>query len=294
MTTLVTSQSQSLERIIRPNRAWFRIDWAGLLHYRDLLYLLVRRDFVARYQQTILGPSWFVLQPLIMTLAFTMIFSRVLGTPTDGIPPFLFYQCGMLGWTYFANVLSSTGNTFGSNAGIFTKVYFPRLIIPLALAISSCIPFAIQLVTFLAMLAYNVVIGRVVVTWPHVATALAVMPLIVFHTAILALGVGLLMAAVTAKYRDFQHLTGFVVQLWMYASPVIYPFSRIEHRFPGMAWIAALNPMSAVIENVRALFFGSPFMPLPFLALSIGAAVTVFVVGVLVYQRTARTFVDTV
>ncbi len=284
----------SQEIIIRPNQSWLHVDWRGIIQYRDLVVLMVRRDFIARYKQTILGPAWFVINPILTSLTFTLVFSRVLGVATAGIPPVLFYLSGMLGWSYFSTLMSTTSSALLHNASLFGKVYFPRLIVPLAMSISSCIAFAIQLCTFLAVLAFYAFSDRIAISLPQVLLALACLPLIVFHTALLALGFGLCMASVTAKYRDFQHLTGFVLQLWMYATPVIFPFSHIQEKFPGYSWIAAVNPMAAVIENIRALFFGSPAMPVPYLLLSIAISMAVFVLGVLLYQRTARTFIDTV
>lgn len=282
------------EIVIRPNQSWLHIDWRGILQYKDLVLLMVRRDFIARYKQTVLGPTWFVINPVLTSLTFTLVFSRVLGVSTGGVPPVLFYLSGMLGWSYFSNLLNTTSSALLSNASLFGKVYFPRLIVPLAMAISSCIAFAIQLCTFLVVLVFFATSDRLAVSWPQVLIALAALPLVLLHTALLALGVGLSLASVTAKYRDFQHLTGFLVQLWMYLTPVIFPFSRIQERFPDYAWLAALNPMSAIVENIRALFFGSAGMPLPYVLLSIGIAIGVFVFGVLMYQRTARTFIDTV
>ncbi|HYP15791.1 MAG TPA: ABC transporter permease [Opitutus sp.] len=282
------------EIVIRPNQSWLHIDWRGILQYKDLVLLMVRRDFIARYKQTILGPAWFIINPVLTSLTFTLVFSRVLGVGTGGIPPILFYLSGMLGWSYFSTLLSTTSNALLHNASLFGKVYFPRLIVPLAMSISSCIAFAIQLCTFLAVLTFHVVTDRLEVSAGQVIVAIAWLPLIVVHTALLAVGVGLTLASITAKYRDFQHLTGFLLHLWMYASPVIFPFSHVQQKFPGYSWIAALNPMAAVIENIRALFFGSPGMPLPYLGLSIGVAIAMFCFGVLSYQRTARTFIDTV
>ena len=284
----------SHEIVIRPNQSWLHVDWRGIIQYRDLVFLMVRRDFIARYKQTILGPAWFMINPILTSLTFTLVFSRVLGVGTAGIPAVLFYLSGMLGWSYFSNLMSSTSSSLLHNAALFGKVYFPRLIVPLAMSISSCIAFAIQLCTFLSVLAFYAFTDRVSVSLPQVLIAIACLPLILVHTALLALGFGLCMASVTAKYRDFQHLTGFLVQLWMYATPVIFPFSHIQAKFPGYSWIAAANPMAAIIENIRALFFGTPPMPLPYLALSIGLSLAVFTLGVLLYQRTARTFIDTV
>jgi lipopolysaccharide transport system permease protein len=282
------------ETVIRPNQSWLQIDWRGLLQYRDLVLLMVRRDFIARYKQTVLGPAWFVINPVLTSLTFTLVFSRVLGVATGGIPPLLFYLSGMLTWSYFSNLLNTTSGALLNNANLFGKVYFPRLVVPVGMAISSCIAFGVQLCTFLAVLGFFAATGRVEITWASVLLALAALPLLVLHTALLALGVGLSLASITAKYRDFQHLTGFLLQLWMYLTPVIFPFSRIQERFPDYAWLAALNPMSAVVESGRALFFDSPGMPLPYVALSVGVSAALCIFGVLMYQRTARTFIDTV
>ncbi|ACB76524.1 ABC transporter permease [Opitutus terrae] len=282
------------EIVIRPNQSWLRIDWRGLLKYRDLVMLMVRRDFIARYKQTILGPAWFVINPVLTSLTFTLVFSRVLGVSTSGVPPVLFYLSGMLGWSYFSNLMHTTSSALLTNASLFGKVYFPRLIVPISMSISSCIAFAIQLCTLLAVVAFHSLTGRYDADWGRIGLALLILPTVVLHTAMLALGVGLSLASITVKYRDFQHLVTFLLQIWMYLTPVIFPFSRIQARFPDHAWLAALNPMSAIVENIRSLFFGLPGMPSSYMALSIGVAVTLFTFGVLMYQRTARTFIDTV
>jgi lipopolysaccharide transport system permease protein len=282
------------EIVIRPNQSWLHIDWRGVVQYKDLVLLMVRRDFIARYKQTILGPAWFMINPILTSLTFTLVFSRVLGVKTAGIPPVLFYLSGMLGWSYFANLMTTTSNALLHNASLFGKVYFPRLIVPLSMSISSCIAFGIQLFTFLAVLGFYAATGKVEITLTQVLIGIATLPLIVLHTAFLALGVGLLLASITAKYRDFQHLTGFIVQLWMYATPVIFPFSHIQDKFPGYSWIAAINPMAAIVENVRAAFFGSAPMPFAYQCLSVGVSMVLCVLGVLFYQKTARTFIDTV
>lgn len=282
------------EVVIRPNQSWLHIDWSGIRQYKDLIMLLVRRDFIARYKQTILGPAWFIINPVLTSITFTLVFSRVLGVTTGGVPPILFYLSGMLAWTYFSTLLTATSGSLLQNANIFGKVYFPRLIVPIALALSSAIAFVIQLATFLFFFANSAHSGQISISFPRLAIALLALPAILLHTALLAVGVGLLLAAITAKYRDLQHITGLIVQLWMYASPVIYPFGRFAHKYPGQAWIAALNPMSAIIENTRALFFGSPAMPIGYLAQSIVLSLVVFVIGVLGYQRAARTFIDIV
>jgi lipopolysaccharide transport system permease protein len=285
----MTTAARTHHVVIRKNQSWLYLDWRGIVEYRDLLFVLVRRDFIARYKQTILGPAWFVLNPLITTLVYTLVFSSVLGVSTGGVPPVLFYLSGLLSWSYFSNLVSTAGTTFISNVNLFGKVYFPRMVVPFALVLSNVISFAIQLATFLAILGWTVAQGRFAVHPGSLALALALTPLYLLHTAVLGLGVGLLLSALTAKYRDFQYLVPFVVNLWMYATPVIYPVSHIPKRF---AWLVIANPMAPIVENIRSLFLGTPPMDTWILALSIGESLVICIAGILVFQRTARTFID--
>jgi lipopolysaccharide transport system permease protein len=278
------------EIVIRPNAAWAQLDWRGLVAYRDLLWVLVRRDFVAKHRQTILGPIWFILHPLMTTLVFTLVFNRVMRVPTDGVPPMLFYLCGMLGWGYFSSLLGATGNSLASNAHLFSKVYFPRFIPPLAVALSNLLPVAIQLLTFLIFYARHQFAGSIPALPPPNFAWLLFLPLML-QTAVLGLGVGLLLSALTAKYRDLHHLLGFIVQLWLYMTPVIYPFSRIP---PDWRWLAALNPMTAIVDGVRAILLGVGVVTPVQHLVSVAFSLAVFAIGFLAYQRTARTFVDTV
>ena len=279
-----------IEVIIKPSTAWFTIDWRGLLAYRDLIRQLVLRDLTAKYKQTILGPTWFFINPLITTAMFTLVFTKVLNVPTDGVPPMLFYLCGMLGWSYFAAVLGVTGNSLAGNAGLFSKVYFPRLIPPLALTISSLLSLAIQFITFLAFYVHihwfttNTVIQAPGFHW-------LLYPLIVVHMAVLALGVGLILSTLTAKYRDLSQIQGFLVQLWMYATPVIYPLSRIPEKWQ---WVAQLNPMTTIVETTRKLLLGAGTVNAQQYAVSVLLSLGILLVGLFAYQRAARTFVDTV
>lgn len=282
---------ENYDIVIRPRQAWLYFDWRGVVAYRDLLFLLVRRDFIARYKQTILGPAWFILNPVITTLVYTLIFSRVLGVSTGGVPPVLFYLSGLLGWSYFANLVGTAGSTFTGNAALFGKVYFPRLVVPLALVLSNAISFLIQLLTFLAVMGWTALQGHFTISGERLVVALAATPLCLLHSALLGLGVGLLLSSLTAKYRDFQHLLPFLVNLWMYATPVIYPVSHIPKDF---AWLATLNPMASVVEVLRYLYLGTTPMPWSVTAASGLVSVLICVAGILVFQRTARTFIDTV
>lgn len=281
----------SYERILRPGRAWYRVDWARLFQYRDLLWILVRRDFVARFQQTILGPVWFVLQPLAATTVFTLVFAGGLGTKTDAVPPFLFYLCGMLVWTYFSSVLASTGSTFAANAAMFGKVYFPRVIVPLAAVLSNLIAFAVQLALFLVVYGGFLLFSEsAAVARPDWLVLLA-LPLVLAQAAVLALGCGLLLSAASAKYRDLQHVVPLLVQLWMFVTPIIYPLSQLS---PRAQWLAALNPLTSVVELFRRGFFGTGAITAGQVACSVGVTLALLAVGFAWFQRVERTVVDTV
>lgn len=283
-------QIPSSEVVLRPNQSWVQIGIREIHSYRDLLYLLVTREFVTKYKQTLLGPAWFVINPLVTTFVFLVVFNKVIGVKTDQVPPALFYLCGLLGWSYFAGLIGATGNTLAGNAGLFSKVYFPRLIPPLAVSIANLINVVIQFGTFLVVYA---------VYWfqpggPQVAAPTwlwLLLPLTILHVGILGLGVGLLMSSFTAKYRDLAHLQAFLLQIWLYATPVIYPLSRVPEEW---RWVAMLNPMTAVVDTTRAILLNVGVVTPQQYLLSIGITVVFFFLGLFAYQRTARTFVDTV
>lgn len=276
--------------IIEPNRSWLRIPWRELMHYRDLWFLLVRRDFVAKYKQTILGPLWFIIQPLLMTVMFTIVFGKIAGIPTDGLPRMLFYLCGMLAWSYFAECIRATSTIFVTNANLFGKVYFPRLIVPLAIVTSNMIAFVIQLITFVCFWVYFKFFTDAGLHF-HATIGLIALPLLLLQTACIALGVGLWMSSMTAKYRDFVHLTGFMTQLWMYATPVVYPLSEVPEKW---RWVAQINPMTGIVETYRYAFLGAGTVSVGTLAVSAVTTVVLLLSGILIFSRTERTFIDTV
>lgn len=278
------------EIVIRPNQSWCRLSFNELLSYKDLLWLLVWRDFVAKYKQTVLGPLWFIIQPLLTTLVFTVIFGKVAQIPTEGIPPVLFYLCGLLGWNYFALTFNAASTTFTANAHLFGKVYFPRLVVPLSFSISNLASLALNLLVFAGFWLWFR-FGTESFTPALNPTATLLLPLLILQTAIISLACGLWMAALTAKYRDLTHLTSFLVQLWLYATPVIYPLSQISERWQ---WVAALNPMAAVVESFRYLLLGTSAPPLQFLALSVIMGLVLLISSVLIFNRTERRFIDTV
>ncbi len=277
------------EITLRPDSSWLRLELRAIWQYRDLLSLLVWRDFVAKYKQTILGPLWFIIQPLMMTLVFTVIFGRVAGLSTDGLPPVLFYLCGQLGWNYFAQNFSANAATLVNNAGLFSKVYFPRLVVPLSTLVSNLFAFGIQGLTFAAFYLYfKVVLKSEAFGFEWRAIFL---PLLVVQTALLSLGVGLLMSALTAKYRDLAHITGLLIQVWMYATPVIYPLSTFPSKWQ---WVVALNPMTAVVESFRLLLLGTGTVDSVHLILSVGLTILCLMLGLLLFGKVEKTFVDTV
>jgi lipopolysaccharide transport system permease protein len=282
--------SEDVEYIIEPSSSWLRVPWRDIVQYRDLLFLLVKRDFISRYKQTILGPLWFVIQPLLTTIVFTVIFGKVAKIPTDGLPPMLFYLCGMLGWSYFSQCMLGTSSTFINNAGLFGKVYFPRLIVPLSVIISNLIAFAIQLATFMCFWIYFKFFTPAGADI-HISPSLIVLPALLLQTAAIGLGVGLWMSALTAKYRDFGHLSGFLTQLWMYATPVVYPLSLISKKW---RWLISLNPMTGIVESFKYVFLGVGTVDAGYLAISAGMTIIVLISGVLIFSRTERTFIDTV
>jgi len=276
------------ETIVEPTNGWHFLDWRELWAYHDLLWLLVWRDFVARYRQTILGPLWFIVQPLLTTLVFTMVFNRFAKIPTSNIAPVLFYQCGLLGWNYFSQTFQSTATTLTSNASLFGKVYFPRLIIPLAGVVSNLTAFAIQLFTFgVIYLIFAFLPGGLGTA--HIGWDILLLPLVVLQIGLFSLGAGLWLAALTAKFRDFAVLATFLVQLWMYATPVIYPLEQVPAHW---RILVALNPMTMPIECLRHMLLGTGSPGPHLIQLSLAMMMLTLVSGVYLFKRVEKSFVD--
>lgn len=281
---------ETTEIVIRPGGRWFQIRLKPLWDYRDLLLLMVRRDFVSRFKQTILGPIWFFINPLVTTVVFTVVFGKVANLSTDGLPQPLFYNCGLLLWTYFSTLLGTISTTFSGNAAVLSKVYFPRLVIPVANTISALFSLGIQIITFAALfIVYKN--GSLADTFSISPWAPLLFPLLVLQSALIALGAGFWLAALTVRYRDLSHVTTFLIQLLMYATPVIYPLSRVPE---GWAWLAALNPMTAVVEGSRILLLGAGTLTPTTLGLSLGSTLLLALTGLFAFQMAERTFVDTV
>lgn len=285
-------RSVKWDSTIRPHKGWFELDLKELYRYRDLILLFVKRNFKVFYKQTVLGPAWVVLQPLLTTIVFNVIFGNIAGLPTDGVPSFLFYMAGNIAWQYFASCLTQTSNTFIQNRQIFGKVYFPRLIMPISTVFTQLINFVVQFVMFLVFVAVFALRPGAAVTpdWRLVLLT----PLMMLQMAMLGLGFGIIVSALTTKYRDLAMLVSFGVHLWMYATPVAYSSSLIFDNFPQLAGLYMLNPMTPVIELFRAAFLGADMCSFGYWGISWITTIAVLVLGIMLFTRIERTFVDTV
>ncbi len=279
----------SPEIIIEPTHGLRAFDWREVWAYRDLLTLLVWRDFASRYKQTVLGPLWFIVQPLLTTVVFTIVFGKFAGIPTAATPPVLFYMVGLLAWNYFAQTFQSTSSTLVNNAGMFGKVYFPRIVVPLSSVVSNLAALGIQVATFAAVYATYYLIGLPAGT--GLRWQVLLLPLVVLQVGALALGVGLWLAALTARYRDFTVLAGFLLQLWLYATPVIYPLASVP---PGWRIAVILNPMTMPVEMFKLGLLGAGTVDTPTVVISLVMTVALLVTGVLIFKRVESTFVDVV
>jgi lipopolysaccharide transport system permease protein len=273
--------------VIRPKGRWFDLRLRELWEGRELVWLFFWRDFVALYKQTVLGPLWYLIQPLLTTIVFTVVFGRIANLSTNGLPQFLFYMSGTVMWTYFATSLTKTSTTFLANAQVFGKVYFPRLTVPISVLLSNLVAFGIQFLLFLGFLVYYVIAGSDV----HVTSWALLLPVEVFIMAGLGLGIGIMVSALTTKYRDLQYLVAFGVQLLMYTTPMIIPLSSVSGAW---RWIMIANPMTSIIEAFRRGFLGAGTVSAPMLLYSFGFALAAVLGGALLFHRVERTFADTV
>lgn len=279
-------KEQNFDIIIKPKTGWFDLNLKEVWKYRDLITLFVRRNFVSRYKQTILGPAWAVLQPLLTTMVFTVVFGSIAGLAADGVPSFLFFLSGNVAWTYFSTCLTQTASTFTSNAGILGKVYFPRVVMPISTVLTNLIAFAIQFVMFLVFWLYYYVKGEV-----QIDKLALLLPILILQMALLGLGTGIIVSALTTKYRDLQMLVGFGVQLWMYATPVAYDIGIIPERFMR---IYMLNPMTSIINIFRKAFLGLGNFELMYYLMSWGITIIILFIGIILFNRVEKTFMDTV
>lgn len=283
----IQKEPKKWDMVIGPHRNLFDLRLRELWHSRDLILLFVRRDFVSVYKQTILGPIWYIIQPLLTTIIFTVIFGNIAKLPTDGLPSFLFYMSGTVIWTYFASVFTKTSDTFVNNANLFGKVYFPRLAVPVSILLSNLIAFIIQFVFFLGFILYFVARG----TQLHPNWWILFTPVLLLMMAGLGLGFGIIFSSLTTKYRDLRFLVQFGVQLLMYVTPVIYPMSSIPQRYQA---ILQFNPISPVVETFRYAFLGGGAVNIPQLVYSFALMLILIILGAVIFNRVEATFMDTV
>ncbi len=275
---------------ITPKENFFSLHLREVWQYRDLLMLFVRRDVVTLYKQTVLGPLWYLIQPLFTSVIFTILFNKIAAIETPGVPAFLFNLGSITAWSYFATCLTTTSDTFKTNAGLFGKVYFPRIIMPLSIVISNLIKFGLQLVVFIGFYLYYLFIGRDIAPNPLVI----LFPIVVFLMGLLGLGLGMIISSMVTKYRDLTFLISFGVQLLMYVSAVNYPISLINKTMPDYAWIVNYNPMAYIIELSRFMLLNTGTFSLTGFVYTIVVTVVTFFVGVLIFNKTEKSFIDTV
>jgi lipopolysaccharide transport system permease protein len=281
------SITMDYKTVIKPKNSLFDIDFKELWQYRDLFSMFVKRDIITQYKQTILGPLWFFIQPAITTIMYMVVFGGIAKIPTDGLPQPLFYLAGIVCWQYFADCLNKTSSTFVSNQGIFGKVYFPRLIIPLSNVVSGLLRMGIQFAMFLIVYVYFLFQGVGVAPTIYIF----LLPLLVVMLAGLSLGFGILISSMTTKYRDLTLLFGFIVQLWMYVTPIIYPLSTMS---PKHQWIMALNPITSIVETFKFGTMGVGTFSWGQLAYSFSFMVLLLAIGIVVFNKVQRSFMDTV
>jgi len=274
--------------IIKPKYKWHQVDVSSIWKYRDLLMLLVRRDFVSVYKQTILGPLWFFIQPILTSLTFTFIFGEIAKISTDGVPAVLFYMAGITLWTYFSDCLTKTSTTFVSNAGVFGKVYFPRLIVPLSVLVSNLIKLGIQFLMFIFLWVYFLYYSDTIhPQWVY----MWLIPVLIVMMAGLGLGFGILISSLTTKYRDLTFLIGFGVQLLMYASSVVLPVSSMSE---NVKFLMLLNPLTSIIEAFKFIFLGSGYFEIAWLGYGFITMTILLLISVIIFNKVERSFMDTV
>lgn len=275
---------------ITPKNKFFSLNLKEVWQYRDLLMLFVKRDVVTVYKQTILGPLWYLIQPLFTSVTFTIIFNTVAGIDTGTVPPFLFNLAGIMVWNYFTSCLTDTSDTFKRNAAIFGKVYFPRVIMPISIVISNLLKFGIQFLIFIAFYIFYYFHGAAI----SLNIAAVFLPLIIVLMGVLGLGLGMFISSLVTKYRDFSYLIGFGVQLLMYLSAVMYPMALIKSKMPNYAWLVEYNPLAYVIETTRYMLLNVGHLSVLGLVYTIVVTIVVFFVGLLIFNKTEKSFIDTV
>lgn len=287
------NEQSDWDLVIKGRTSLFDLKFKDLWAYRDLLLMFVKRDFVSFYKQTILGPLWFFIQPIFTTIVFTFIFGNLAGISTDGLPQQLFYLAGITSWNYFSDCLTKTSTVFKDNASIFGKVYFPRLIMPLSIVVSNLVRFGVQMLLFLLMMLYFYIFPQGSATFT-ITYGVFIVPFLVILMALLGLGIGLVITAMTTKYKDLTFLVTFGVQLLMYSTTVIYPLSEARKKFGEMSKLIEYNPMTGIIEAFRYSFLGKGEFSLWSIGYSSIITVLILFVGILIFNKTEKNFVDTI
>lgn len=272
---------------IKPQTHWYDLRIKEIFKYKDLLFLFVKRDFISIYKQTILGPLWFFIQPIITAITFTVIFGSLAKISTDGLPQILFYMCGITLWNYFADTLTKTADTFSSNVNIFGKVYFPRMIVPLSVVVSNLIKFGIQFLLFLCVWIYYLIQTDLI----HPNKMLVLIPYLIILIGFMALSFGIIISSLTTKYRDLKFLVTFGIQLMMYASPIVYPLSIVPEKYK---WIIVANPVTSIIESFKYAFLGVGEFNWFYLGYSTLFTIVLFMIGLVIFHRVEKSFMDTV
>ncbi len=278
--------------VIKPRSGWFDLNLGELAHYKDLIFLFVKRNFVSMYKQTVLGPAWAVIQPLLTTVVFSLVFGNMAGLAADGVPSFIFYLTANVIWSYFSSCLTTTSNTFISNSSILGKVYFPRLVMPISTVLSKLIDFAIQF----SFMVIFVVFFALTNSGVHPNWYVLMTPVLLLHLAMLSLGIGIIISAATTKYRDLRMLVSFGVQLWMYGTPVAYDMFSISAFAPGgkFYWLIMSNPVTPIVNIFRYGFLGIGEIDWHYYIISWVVTIIVLFFGVLLFSRVEKTFMDTV
>lgn len=277
--------------VIKPRGSNFSLNFKEVWRYRDLVTMYIRRDIVTMYKQTVLGPIWYIIQPLFTALMYMFVFGGIAKIPTDGLPPMLFYLSGILCWSYFAECLGRSSGTFAANAGVFSKVYFPRLVVPISGLISNLLKFGIQVALFLGVYAYYYFYEGVDIQ-PNMYILL--FPLLILMSAGMGFGFGIIISSMTTKYRDLNILFGFIMQLWMYATPIIYPLSAIPQKVQNFKWIVELNPMTSIVEAMRYSFMGEGSFSWGAIGYSFIVTIVVVIIGSWIFNKVERSFIDVV
>lgn len=276
--------------VIKPKTKWFDLNLKELWHYKDLIWMFLKRNFNSAYKQTVLGPLWFLISPLLSSAMFTLIFGKIANISTDGVPQFLFYLCSNTAWGYFSTCITSTAGTFTGNAGLFGKVYFPRLVVPVTNVIYGLLSFFIHILLLAVTMVIFAVNGNIIS--PNINILLV--PTMILQMALLGLGLGIIISSVTTKYRDLSILVGFGMQLWMYATPVVYPVSQVMALGKNAANLIMLNPVAPIINNFRYAILGCGAMDYTYWGISWIVTLGVLFIGIIVFNRVEKTFMDTV